>query len=283
MAETTINYASKFSDIVDERFTLKSVTDGAVNKDYDFDGVNTVSVYSADVAPLNDYKRTNSGNRYGTPVELGNAKQVLELTQDKSFTFTIDRGNYDDTMMANSAGQALEREIAEVIVPTVDKYRLAKMAKNAGIVYESNIVGATAYCSFIEVSKLLTESRVPLDGRIAFLTPDFYYRLLLDPTYTGVADRAAALAAEGGAKMVDGAKIVVVPSDYLPKNTSFLITHPCACTSPIKLAEYTIHDKPQGVSGWLVEGRIYYDAFVLNNKKKAIALCTFTQSEEATE
>lgn len=282
MSETTINYASRFSDTVDERFTLRSVTDQAVNKDYDFEGVRSISVYSEEVAPLNDYSRTNVSNRYGTPVELGNAKQVLELTQDKSFTFTIDRGNYDDTMMANSAGKALEREIAEVIVPTVDKYRLSKMAENAGIVYE-NSVGMTAYSSFIAVSKQLTESRVPLDGRIAFLTPDFYYRLLLDPTYTGVADRAAALAAEGGAKMVDGAKIVVVPSDYLPENTSFLITHPCACTSPIKLAEYTIHDKPQGVSGWLVEGRIYYDAFVLNNKKKAIALCTFTNSEEATE
>jgi hypothetical protein len=31
-----------------------------------------------------------------------------------------------------------------------------------------------------------------------------------------------------------------------------------------------MHDGPPGVSGWLVEGRMYYDCFVLNNKKNAI-------------
>ena len=40
-----------------------------------------------------------------------------------------------------------------------------------------------------------------------------------------------------------------------------------AMTSPVKLADYKIHENPQGINGWLVEGRIYYDAFVLNNKK----------------
>ena len=43
-------------------------------------------------------------------------------------------------------------------------------------------------------------------------------------------------------------------------------------TSPVKLADYKIHENPQGINGWLVEGRIYYDAFVLNNKKAAIYL-----------
>ena len=45
-----------------------------------------------------------------------------------------------------------------------------------------------------------------------------------------------------------------------------------AMTSPVKLADYKIHENPQGINGWLVEGRIYYDAFVLKNKKAAIYL-----------
>lgn len=45
-----------------------------------------------------------------------------------------------------------------------------------------------------------------------------------------------------------------------------------ATVSPVKLAEYKTHDNPPGISGWLCEGRIYYDAFVLNNKKKAIII-----------
>ena len=43
-----------------------------------------------------------------------------------------------------------------------------------------------------------------------------------------------------------------------------------ATTSPVKLSEYKIHDNPPGINGWLVEGRVYYDAFVLENKKSAI-------------
>lgn len=55
MAETTINYASKYSDVIDERFKLSSVTTEAVNNNYDFSGVNTVYVYSAELAELGDY------------------------------------------------------------------------------------------------------------------------------------------------------------------------------------------------------------------------------------
>ena len=37
-----------------------------------------------------------------------------------------------------------------------------------------------------------------------------------------------------------------------------------------KLQDYRIHSDPPGISGSLVEGRVVYDAFVLQNKAKAI-------------
>lgn len=67
-------------------------------------------------------------------------------------------------------------------------------------------------------------------------------------------------------------EVVVIPSDYLPEKAICLITHPCAMCSPVKLAEYNVHEDPPGISGWLIEGRTYYDAFVMDNKKDAIAL-----------
>ena len=70
--------------------------------------------------------------------------------------------------------------------------------------------------------------------------------------------------------MVDGIPIITAPTSWLPKNTAFIITNPVACVAPIKLADYKIHDNPPGINGWLVEGRVIYDAFVLNNKKGAI-------------
>ena len=76
--ENEINYAEKYSDQIDERFTLGSVTEKAVNQSYEFDGVNTVYVYSADTAEVNDYEKSGT-NRYGTPHELGNRVQELKL------------------------------------------------------------------------------------------------------------------------------------------------------------------------------------------------------------
>ena len=121
-----VNYAEKFSQTIDEQLSKDSLTDKAVNKDYDFDGVNKVNVYSVETVPLNDYDINAKSNRYGTPVELGNDVQTLELTQDKSFTFSIDRKNATDTMMAMSAAKALARELKEVVTPTIDRYRIAK-------------------------------------------------------------------------------------------------------------------------------------------------------------
>ena len=43
--------------------------------------------------------------------------------------------------------------------------------------------------------------------------------------------------------------------------------------APVKLTEYKIHTDAPGISGWLVEGRIRYDAFVLDQKKPAIGVC----------
>jgi hypothetical protein len=49
-----------------------------------------------------------------------------------------------------------------------------------------------------------------------------------------------------------------------------LITNQIATCAPVKLAEYKVHDNPPGINGYLVEGRVYYDAFVLDNKAGAI-------------
>ena len=43
-----------------------------------------------------------------------------------------------------------------------------------------------------------------------------------------------------------------------------------AATAPRQLEEYKTHDNPPGISGWLVEGRVIYDCFVLGEKRSAI-------------
>lgn len=269
-----VNYAEKFSQTIDEQLSKDSLTDKAVNKDYDFDGVNKVNVYSVETVPLNDYDINAKSNRYGTPVELGNDVQTLELTQDKSFTFSIDRKNATDTMMAMSAAKALARELKEVVTPTIDRYRIAKYTAEALAAHtkEETLTTETAYSAFLEGSMALFDAKVPTEGRIAFVTSAYYKAIKLDKNFVSSGDKGQEIAVTGAVGTIDKTTIIVAPADYFVKGTNFIICHPMAMTSPVKLADYKIHENPQGINGWLVEGRIYYDAFVLNNKKAAIYL-----------
>lgn len=267
-----VNYAEKYAEVIDEKFAAESLTESAVNHDYDFKGVNKVNVYSIPTVPLQDYDMNAPTNRYGTPVELGSEVQTLELTQDKAFSFTIDRRNNTDTQMAINSARALARQIKEVITPTVDKYRIAKWVSGAmaSHVKEEAITSDNAYSSFLDASMVLFDSCSPSDGRIAFVSPAFYRAIKLDSRFTKSGDKALELAINGSVGMVDKTAIVVAPTEYFPEGVNFIIIHPSAMTSPIKIASYDEHEHPQGIDGWLVEGRVYYDAFVLNNKKGAI-------------
>jgi hypothetical protein len=52
-----------------------------------------------------------------------------------------------------------------------------------------------------------------------------------------------------------------------------------AMTSPVKLADYKIHENPQGINGWLVEGRIYYDALLESDRNSHPKASRINQSE----
>lgn len=262
-----INYASKYAQKIDEKFSREALTDGAVNKDFDFVGVKTVNVYSIPTASMNDYSRTGE-NRYGTPQELQNTVQELTLSKDRSFTFSIDRGNHDDTQMSSAAGAALQRQLREVVIPEIDKYRLDKMAKQASAT--AVITKENAYDAFLEGTSEMINAMVPIEECTAFVSSDFYKCIKTDPSFVKNGDLSQNMLVKGQIGMVDGIRLVAVPSSIMPEDVNFIIAAKSAIVSPVKLSEYKIHDNPPGINGWLIEGRVYYDAFILNNKKDGI-------------
>jgi N4-gp56 family major capsid protein len=268
-----VNLASKYSQQVDERFKLKSLTDAATHQDYDWDGVKTVNVYSIATSAMNDYTRTGTG-RYGVAAELDDTVAVYTLAKDRAFTFTIDQGNRKDSMNVREAGKALARQHDEVVVPELDIYRLTKWdaaaVANSGVPTATNITASNAYTSFLTATAYLDDNKVPQEGRIAFVTPAFYNFLKLDPTFLKASDLGQKMLINGQVGEVDGVKIVKVPTSYFPAKTPFIITHKSAMCAPKKLQDYKIHENPPGINGNLVEGRIYYDAFILDSRKKAI-------------
>lgn len=266
-----IDYAVKYSGQVDEKFRLESKSDICVNDNYDFQGSKTVKVYSVSTAPMNDYSRDGGTSRYGTPSELEATTQELVMSRDRSFVFTIDKMNEDETAGALEAGKRLAAQISQEIIPEVDGYRFAKMAANAGVVADAlALTKDNVYESIVEGTTQLNENEAPLVGRFLVVTPRTHGLMKQSDDIVLDSDVGQELRIRGVVAFYDGMEVIEVPSTRLPENTGFLIGHPSATTSPIKLAEYKVHKDPVGVSGSLAEGRIYYDAFVLNNKKDTL-------------
>lgn len=271
----TVNYAAKYSQQVDERFKLGALTSSLVNYAFEWLGVSTVKVYSMPTAAMGDYT-TEGASRYGTPEELGNEVQEMTLAKDRAFTFTIDKKSEDDTMGTMEAGAALRRQIDEVVIPEIDTYRISKLVAGAdagNIVKDTAVTKANAYEKFLAVQEILDNKKVPTGGRICICTPGYYNMLKLDEAFTKKGDMATQIAINGLVGEVDGVYFVKAPKSYFPEKVHFIITNPIVMPSPIKLAEYKIHDDAPGISGYLVEGRVRYDAFVLNKKKDAIGVC----------
>ena len=268
----TQNYASVFSTKVDERFTRESQAMMALNNDYKFTGVKTVNVYSIPTVKMNDYTR-NGANRYGTPEDLGTEVQSLTITKDRGWTFIIDKMDRNQQQMVLEAGKAAARQVSEVIVPEFDTYvfdTLAYAAFKNGNTSATAATKSNAYSLFLDAQEALGNKNVPEKGRIAFCSYKFANLLKQDSSFMKYGNLSQEMVNKGILGECDGIKIVKVPASRLPEGCEFILTHPIAATAPKQLEEYKIHSDPPGISGWLVEGRIVYDAFVLNNKADAV-------------
>lgn len=267
-----INLASKYSDKVVERFTQKALTDKGLNKDYDWTGVKTVTVYSIPTVAMNDYTRTGS-SRYGAPTELEDTKQDLTITKDRSFSITIDKGNNSEQMGIKEAGKVLARQIDEVITPEIDTYRLNKWATATNTQTTGSATAVTkenAYTLLLTAQEKLDEALVPTEGRLLYCTPAYYNLIKLDGNFIKASEIAQNMLKNGQVGEVDGVAIIKVPTNKMPSKTPFILIHPSCSCSPVKLSDYKIHDNPPGINGKLIEGRIIYDCFVFNTKGKAI-------------
>ena len=266
-----INLVTKFSPLVDEKFTAESKTSLVTNKDYDFVGAHTIKIYSVGTATMNDYGRNTAGtSRYGTVNDLSNTLQEVSMEKDRSFTFAIDKMDEDETLGALNAGIALARQLREVVFPEVDTYTYAKIAAGAGTTVEETLTSTTTYDSIAKATETLDENMAPVEGRVAIMTPATYTLLKSDPKAVLETETGQDMRIRGVVSNMDGVMIQKVPSTFLPEDTNYILTHRIATTQAIKLAEYKINTDPQGISGTLVEGRIYYTAFVRTNKAKAI-------------
>lgn len=271
--ELTTIYAPK----TDELFAAESKISLLTNTDYDWTGAHTVKVWKISTAEMNDYSRNRAEgqtaanvSRYGELVDLNTQTEEMTLKNDRSFIFNIDALDEDESAQQLAAESALARQLREVIVPEVDKYTYNVMVTGAGkALTGEELTAATVYDAVLAGGEFMDDNEVPETERSLVVIPSVYSLLkksdIFDKTEVG-----AEMRAKGVIATIDGMNVIKVPANRLPEKFRFMMSHPSATTAPVKLEDYGMHPDTPLSSGTIVTGRICYDAFVLDNKKKGI-------------
>lgn len=270
-----INLVTKFQPYTDEQFSTESKKALLTNQDFDWTGAHTIKVYKVTTSAMNDYGRNGpaEGNwsRYGAVGALDATTEEFTLKKDRSFTFAIDKLDTDETAAQLQAASALARQNREVVIPEVDTYVYGVMCENAGTKPEAKALSVTTlYGEILAASQALDDAEVPETGRVLVVTPAIYAMMKKSKDIIMETDVGNELRLKGVIGILDGMSVQKIPANRLPSAFGFMVAHPCATVAPVKLEDYTVHENPPGISGSLVEGRICYDAFVLENKAKAI-------------
>ena len=262
-----INLHEKYAKQINTKFVLESMISGRFSNDYSFSGVKTVNITTPITVPMVDYTRTGA-NRYGAPQEMQDVVQELTLSQDKSFSLTIDKGNNNDQSGVKEAGKMLALQISEQAVPAMDKYCFNTLTQKAGkIVGSATALSKSNICSRIsEGTTHMDDAEIPSENRTLFVPSATYAMLRLSDEFIKCNPLAEKSLAKGQVGTYDGMAVIKVPAGRWPKNVNFIIAHKSAACAPVKLNDTKLHQDPPGISGALLEGRQYYDLFVFGAK-----------------
>lgn len=270
-----IELVEKYLPYVDEQFSTESKISLLTNQDFKFTGAHSVKVYKVSTSKMNDYGRKGAGegnwSRYGSVESLDATTERFELMKDRSFTFVIDKLDEDETGDSLEAASALARQNREKVIPEVDNYVYGVMCENAGHKPDAiELTPENIYMKIIEANNALDNEEVPIDNRVLIVTPDTFLLMKKCKEIVMETDIGNEMRIRGIIGNLDGLNVQKIPPKRLPSDFGFMIAHPCATVAPTKLESFKTHVDPPGISGVLVEGRIVYDAFVLENKANAI-------------
>lgn len=272
-----INLPSAYSKVLDTAFALESLTAPAFKGKYKVVSGTTKSfqIFAPKTQALRNYAERKSAN--GAAGTFGyvykdaeNNAQTVTATQDQYFAMSIDKA---DALFARDgsldAREVMKEEIRQEVIPTIDKYNIGVLA-NAATATTKTTTNADAYETFSSLMVKQTNAKVPHKGRVAFVSATEYAKLKMDDKFTIPSELSANSRRTGNYGMIDGCLIIEVPDDYLPSKVSLVLTHESAAAAPKHLADYSQGAFRELASGYYVNGRVVFDAFVFNQKKSGI-------------
>lgn len=258
-----INLHSKYANKLADAFTRESFTAGKASGEFEFSGVRSIKIMSVQTQPLNDYTRSGT-SRYGTPKDMQDTLQEMVMTQDKSFSLVIDKGDDSEQQMLKNAGRMMNKQQRERVVPVIDTYNLKLWAQGAGkVVVNAAPTKSTIIGLLLDAETYLEDNFVPAADRWVYLSNAMYKEIRLASEFVGCDGIVDKMVVKGYKGDIGTLKICTVPSTYMPGNVHFLAAYKGSVLAPHKIHEAKIQQDPPGISGHLLEGRDIFDAFVV--------------------
>ena len=264
-------------------FRPNSFLEGRYSTKWSFTGAKEIAIQSPVPVPMTPYTRAGA-NRYGVPTEMDTVLQKLALSKDEGFTKTLDRGNYLDSQMAISAANWLAEQMAQIVRPTTEKYALNKWAHDAGqiVTISAAPTKTTVTDAMLGLDVALDNGNVSDESRYLYIPTSQHKNIALSPEFLSLEKLGEKAVGRGHIGQMGNMKVIKVPDAYIPTNCFGLVAHKDAVILARKISEIHQHIDPPGISGWLMEGRCYYDAFVLAAKAAGVAALVLASAQQAT-
>ncbi len=278
-----VNLHEKFADKLPVFFGRNSIIAGRLSDWYSFSGTATVKITIPQTVPLSDYRRSGT-NRYGDPQEIQDTVQELTLSQDRSFSVTVDKGNNTEQGMLKSAGRILKLQLQQRCIPESDKYIMERLAMLGGnIVGISSAPTKTTIADVIsDGTAVLDDAEVPEENRTLYVTPEIYKLLKHSSLYVENNLLGRRVVLKGQVGEYDNMPVIKVSAKRFPENVYFMIVHKDSACAPQTISETKLHRDPPGISGNLMEGRFRYDCFVFEPTACGIYVAVNTAAGKGT-
>lgn len=288
----SIALAAKYQPILDEVYKSASLTAfmDAKTKPVDFGGASAVNVFKTSMVGLGKYNRA-SGYPAG---DVTGTWETLTLSKERGRAFSIDRMD-DEESLGEAFGTLAGEFIRTQVVPELDAYRFSTYASWTGITEVATpaalVDGSKVLAAFDAAMAQLDADEVPAEGRVCFIETQCYNYLKGSLTRT----LGAQTSADRRIFELDGVKVVPVPQARFYKGVTlddgetsaaggfaktattgrdinFLLLHPSSVLQVTKLADLKVFtpEQNQTADAWLIQYRLYHDAFVYDNKVKGI-------------
>lgn len=254
-----INLAEKYSKKIVDKFYTDSVILGKTSKEYDWDGVKSIKVWTINTVAPGDYGRSSQfsanvldrestpntlqvasmASRYGTTYEVEDTVQTMQITQDKAVSLSVDKGNNTQQMLIKNAGVVMARELREQFVPMFDRYALARWSGQMSTApsWASNITvkadGTTALDKSTIVSKIfdgvtaIRNAGATIDDAYLYIGETLYAQLLLSTEFINYQNPAFGKQhlENGVMGKIRGVQVVPVPDSYLLKTSGAVVNN----------------------------------------------------------